>query len=95
VAVLDGDKGVDGLARELVRHADDGRLGDGIVLDQRRLDLGRRQPVAANVDDVIDSAADPVEALVVTPGTVAGELGGWLVWAGNHTRVCWAGEKLT
>ena len=74
MAVLDGDEGVDRLARELVGDTDDGGLGDGVVLDQRRLDLGRRQTVAADVDDVVDTAADPVEALVITASTVSGEL---------------------
>jgi hypothetical protein len=78
VAVLDGHEGVDGLARQLVVDAHHGRLGHGLVLDQRRFDLRRGEPVAADVDDVVDSSADPVVALVITPGAVAGELP-WLV----------------
>ncbi|CRJ89941.1 hypothetical protein BN1708_009310, partial [Verticillium longisporum] len=38
--VLEGDKGVDGLAGELVGDADDGGLGDGVVLEQGGLDFG-------------------------------------------------------
>lgn len=74
VAVLDGNKGVDGLARELVRHTNDGSLGDGGVLNQGSLDFGSRQTVTADVHNIIDTAADPVEAFVVTPSTVTSEL---------------------
>jgi hypothetical protein len=74
MAVLDGDKGVDRLACELIGDTDDGGLGDGGVLDQCRLNLGRRQTVAADVDDVVDTAADPVEALVVAARAVSSEL---------------------
>jgi hypothetical protein len=74
VAILDRDKGVDSLAGELVRHTNDGSLGDGIVLNQGSLDLRSRQTVATNVHDIVDTAADPVESLMVTTGTVTREL---------------------
>ena len=73
-SVLEGHEGIDSLARELIGNTNDGSLGDRVVLDQGRLDLGRRQTVTADVDDVINAAADPVESLVVTTSTVAGEL---------------------
>lgn len=74
VAILDGDESIDSLAGELIRHTNDGSLGDGIVLNQGSLDLGGRQTMATNVHDVVDTAADPVESLVVTAGTVTREL---------------------
>lgn len=74
VALLDGDECVDGLAGELVVDADDGSLGDGGVLDEGGLNLGGGEAVAGDVDDVVDAAADPVEALVVAGGTVTGKL---------------------
>lgn len=74
MALLDGDKGVDGLAGELVVDADDGGLGNGLVLDEGGLDLGGGETVAGDVDDVVDATADPVEAFVVASSTVTGEL---------------------
>ena len=32
------------------------------MLDERRLDLGRREPVAGDVDDVVDPAHEPVSS---------------------------------
>ena len=44
------DVGVDALALDRVRVADDRGLGDLGVGDQRRFDLGRAQAVAGDVD---------------------------------------------
>ena len=62
------------MARKLIGDADDGGLGDGGVLNKGRLDLGRGQAVTADVDNIVNAAADPVEALVVSAGTVSREL---------------------
>jgi hypothetical protein len=74
VTILDGNKSIDGLAGEFVRHANYSSLGDGMVLNQGSLNLSRGQTVTANVHNVINTAADPVEALVVSACTVTGEL---------------------
>lgn len=74
VAVLERDECVHCLAGQFISHTDHGRLGNGVVLDQRRLDLGRRQAVAANVDHIVHTSSDPVEAFVVTSCTVTREL---------------------
>src|SRR5262247_345985 len=42
--------------------------------DQRGLDLSGAEPVAGDVDDVVDAARDPVVAVLVTPAAVAGEI---------------------
>lgn len=76
VAVLDGDESIDGLAGEFVSDADNGGFGHGAVLDQRGFDFGGGQTVTGDVDDVVDAAADPVVAVVVTTGSVTCELGG-------------------
>ena len=44
------------------------------MLDERGLDLGGGQSVAGNVDNIVDTATDPVVALVVTASTISGEL---------------------
>jgi hypothetical protein len=74
VSVLDGDEGVDGLAGQLVGNTNDSRLGNGVVLNQSSLNLSGRETVTADVDDIIDTASDPVEALVVTSSTITSEL---------------------
>ena len=72
---LGRDEGEDRLARVLVGDADHRRLGDALVADQRRLDLHRREPVAGDVDHVVDPADDPEVAVLVAPGGVADEVG--------------------
>lgn len=76
VSVFDGDESVDGLAGEVVSNADNGGFGDSGVLDERGFDLGGGETVAGDVDDVVDTSADPVVAVVVTSGSVACELDG-------------------
>ena len=44
------------------------------VLDERCLNLSSRQSVSRHVDDIVDTAPDPVVALVVTSGAVSSEL---------------------
>ena len=46
-------------------RADDGRLGDRRVDDQRRLDLGGRDAVAGDVHHVVDAAEQPEVAVLV------------------------------
>ena len=43
---------MDGLAGELVVGTDDGSLGDSRVEDESRLNLGGRQTMAGDVDDI-------------------------------------------
>ena len=61
-------------ALDLVREADDRGLGDGLVRDQRALDLGGAQAVARDVEHVVDAAGDPVVAVLVAAAAVAGEV---------------------
>jgi hypothetical protein len=44
------------------------------VVDERRLDLGRRDPVAGDVHHVVDAAQEPQVALVVALRAVAREV---------------------
>ena len=62
------------MASELVVDADDCGFGDCVVLDERCFDLGSGETVTANVDDVVNTASDPVVAFVVTSGSVTCEL---------------------
>src|SRR5712671_1837010 len=66
--------GVDALALDVVRIADDGRLGDLRVGDQRALDLGGAEAVAGDVDHIVDPAGDPIEAVGVAARSVTGEI---------------------
>ena len=68
------DIGVDALALDVVRIADDGGLRHLGVRDQRALDLGRAHAVARDVDHVVDAAGDPVIAVRVAAAAVAGEV---------------------
>ena len=66
--------GVDALALDVVRIADDRGLRHLRVRDQRALDLGRAHAVAGDVDHVVDAAGDPVIAVLVAAAAVAGEV---------------------
>ena len=53
---------------------DDRGLGDRGMVDERRLDLGRRDVVARHEHDVVDAAEQPEVAVVVALGAVAREV---------------------
>ena len=55
-------------------RAADGRLGHLLVVDQRALDLDRRDAVAGDVHHVVDAAEQPEVAVLVDPRAVAGEV---------------------
>src|SRR5499427_8464826 len=68
------DVGVDALALDVVRVADDGGLRHLGMRHQRALDLGGAKPMAGDVDHVVHAAGDPVVAVGVTAAAVAGEV---------------------
>ena len=74
VAALERDVGDDRLARSLVLAAADRGLGDLRVVDERALDLDRRDPVAGDVHHVVHAAEQPEVAVLVDAGAVAGEV---------------------
>ena len=71
---LERHERADRLAGVLVGLADHGRLGDVLVRDDRRLDLGGREPVAGDVDDVVDAPDHPDVAVLVAARRVADEV---------------------
>ena len=71
---LERDEGADRLAGVLVGLTDHRRLGDGLVRDDRRLDLGGREAVPGDVDDVVDAADHPEVAVLVAARRVADEV---------------------
>lgn len=74
VAILDGNESVDSLAGEFISNTDDGSLTDSGVLNEGSFDFGGGETVATDVDNIIDTAADPVEAFVVTGSAITSEL---------------------
>lgn len=74
LVVLEGDKCGNSLAGELVGHTDDSRLGNKVMLNQCSLDLRGGQTVTTDVDNVVNAAPDPVEALMVPASAITGEL---------------------
>lgn len=44
------------------------------VLEKSSLDLSSGQTVSRNVDDIVNTATDPVVAVVVTASTISSEL---------------------
>ena len=74
VAAFQRHVGDDRLPGERVRAAADRRLRDPRVVDERRLDLDRRDPVAGDVHHVVDAAEQPEVSVLVDPGAVACEV---------------------
>ncbi len=68
------DERADRLPRDVVELADDGSFGDGGVVDERALDFGGRDAVAADVHHVVDAAHEPEIAVLVAAAAVAGEV---------------------
>ena len=66
-----GDKGINGLTFDRVRHTDHGRFVDMGVRDQSRFDLRGTQAMAGDIDHVVEPPHDPVIAVLVTAGPVA------------------------
>src|SRR5690606_35409323 len=64
----------DALALDVVREADDRRLGDRVERDEGTLDVGGAEPVARDVEHVVDAAGDPVVAVRVAPAAVPAEV---------------------
>ena len=73
-AALERHERDDRLAGHRVVPGRDGRLGDLLVVDERRLDLDRRDAVARDVHHVVDAPEQPEVAVRVDAGTVAGEV---------------------
>ena len=74
LASLERDVGVDGVALDVVFVADDRRLGNGWVAADGALDLGGTEVVAADDDYVVNTAGDPVVAVLVASAAVAAEV---------------------
>ena len=73
-AALQRDEGDDRLAGRRVVARRDGSLGDVVVVDERRLDLDRRDAMAGDVHHVVDAAEQPEVAVLVDARAVAGEV---------------------
>lgn len=74
VALLDGNESVDSLAGKFISNTDDGSLTDSGVLNEGSFDFGRGETVTADVDNIINTATDPVETFVITGSAITSEL---------------------
>src|SRR5207247_2185583 len=73
-AAAEGHKTSDAFAFDLVRPTYYGGLGDFVVMNQSTLHFHRAQPMAGDVEHVIDAAHDPEIAVLVLPGAVRCEV---------------------
>ena len=74
LAALERHERDDRLARERVGAAAHGGLGDAPVIDERRLDLDRRDAVTRDVHHVVDATEQPEVAVLVDARAVSGEI---------------------
>ena len=62
------------LTFQFVGSADDGRLGHRFMGDERALDFGGSEPMARDVEHVVDATDNPKIAVLVSPRSVTGEI---------------------
>jgi len=74
IAILDCDESVNSLAGEFVIDTDDSGFGYGVVFDESGFNFGGRETVTRDIDDVVDTASDPVITFVIATCTVTSEL---------------------
>src|SRR5660397_162537 len=71
---IQGDVSVNALTLDLMREADYGRFGHGVVTDQSGLHLCGAHTVPGDVDHIIHTACDPVVAVLVPHAAIAGKV---------------------
>mmetsp|Transcript_143745 Transcript_143745/g.460062 ORF Transcript_143745/g.460062 Transcript_143745/m.460062 type:complete len:247 (-) Transcript_143745:1199-1939(-) len=72
--LLQSDVGIEGLTLHVVGDADDRRLRHAGIGHERGLHLGGADVVAAHDDDVVDAPGDPIVAIGIPSGAVAGQV---------------------
>src|SRR6185369_14242747 len=73
-ALLERDERGNRLTLDLVRAANDSRLRDAWVIDERALHFHRANAMTGDVDDVVHATEQPVVAVRVAFGAVAGHV---------------------
>ncbi len=73
-AVVQGNVGVNRLALNVVRNANNRRFGDFRMRHQRRFNLCRAETVAGDVKHVVHAPGDPVISVFITARAVAAEV---------------------
>lgn len=74
VTLLERDEGVDSLAGKFIGNTDDGSFSNLGVLNQSSLNFSSGQTVSRDVDNIVNTATDPVVAVLVTTSTITSEL---------------------
>src|SRR5580704_17647951 len=73
-SLLERDEGRDGLTFEVVGTANNRSFGDRFVGDESGFDFHRAEAMTADVEYIVDAAHDPEISILVSAGTVAGEV---------------------
>lgn len=74
IAFLDSNESIDSLAGKLIVHTDNSGFSNGVMLDKSSFDFGSGETVTADVNNVINTAANPIVTLVVTSSSVTSKL---------------------
>jgi hypothetical protein len=74
IAILDSNKSIDGLAGKLIADTDNSCFSNGVVLDESSFDFGGGETVTADVNNVINTATNPVVTLMITSSSVTSKL---------------------
>jgi hypothetical protein len=62
------------LSSQFIGGSDDCGFCDALVQDEGCFDFGRTQTMTRHVDDVIDTATDPVESFMISSSAITREL---------------------
>ena len=74
IALLDSNESIDGLAGKLIADTDDSSFSNGVVLDESSFDFGSGEAMTADVNNVINTASNPVITLVITSSSITSKL---------------------
>jgi hypothetical protein len=74
IAILDSNKSIDGLAGKLIADTNNSCFSNGVVLDESSFDFGGGETVTADVNNVINTATNPVVTLMITSSSVTSKL---------------------
>ena len=71
---IQSDIAINALPFNIVRIADHGGFRHLAMRHQRAFDLCRAEPVAGNIQHIIDAAGNPIKAVFVAAAAIAGEI---------------------
>jgi hypothetical protein len=74
IAVFNGDKCVNCLTSKFIVDTNNSSFGNGMVLNKSSFNFGGRKTMSRYINDIIDTASDPVITFMIATSSVTSEL---------------------